>query len=308
MKIGYPCINRTLGCGANRTFRLASYSPQRLVATVENNLDCLLRILRFNVEHGIFFFRITSDLVPFASHPVNTFPWQEHFKARFAEIGGYIRGNQIRINMHPDQFTLINSPDEKVFGRSVGELAYHCRVLDLLGLDASAKIQIHVGGVYGDKPASMRRFIERYLSLDPSLRERLVVENDHVSYSLADCLEVSNGCAIPVVLDVFHEQVLSGSVEPRAAIAAASDTWRENDGTPFIDYSLQQAGARKGTHAEAIRLDEFRGFLKVSASLDFDIMLEIKDKESSALKAAAAAENDPRFFKGKPMGRVNGGF
>jgi UV DNA damage endonuclease len=145
MKIGYPCINWTIGCTSGSTFRLKSYSESRLKETIKNNLDCLLKILQFNSEHGIFFFRITSDLIPFASHPINTFNWKGYFACEFQEIGDFIKKKGIRISMHPDQFTLINSVREDVFERSVKELEYHASILDLLLLDSAAKIQIHVG-------------------------------------------------------------------------------------------------------------------------------------------------------------------
>ena len=96
MKIGYPCINRTIECQGNRTFRLKSYSEKKLVRTIDNNLDCLLKILQFNVKHNILFFRITSDLVPFASHSICKFNWQKNFRKKFQVIGDYIKYNNIR--------------------------------------------------------------------------------------------------------------------------------------------------------------------------------------------------------------------
>ncbi len=188
MRIGYPCINRSIGCTASRTFRLASYTEERLKETVKGNLACLQNILEYNRNHGMLFFRITSDLVPFASHPVCTFPWQTHFAGEFEQIGEYIRKHGFRISMHPDQFVLLNAPDEGVFQRSIADLVYQTQVLDLMGLDPTAKVQIHVGGAYGDKPLSMDRFADRYELLDPVIKNRLVIENDERLYTISDCL------------------------------------------------------------------------------------------------------------------------
>ena len=207
MKVGYPCINLELGCRGNKTFRLRSYSDQRLVETVGNNLDCLFAILQYNLRHAILFFRVTSDLVPFASHPVCTFRWQEHFASRLEEIGNYIKRYDMRVSMHPDQFTLINSPDERIFRRSEKELIYHAQVLDLMGLDASAKVQIHVGGMYGEKVKSMERFIERFETLAPAIRRRLVIENDDRCYTVDDCLLIHEKTGAPILLDVFHHSI-----------------------------------------------------------------------------------------------------
>lgn len=285
MKIGYPCINWTIGCKGDRTFRLKSYSEERLIATVENNLNCLREMLAFNVDHTLLFFRITSDLVPFASHPVNRFDWQGYFKQPFKGLGDFVKTEGIRISLHPDQFTLINAVNTEVFARSVKELRYHAEILDLMGLDTTAKIQLHVGGVYGDKAESMQRFINRFDALDDRIQRRLVIENDDRLYTLRDCLQIHAATGIPVLFDVYHHELSSSGETVREAFALFSKTWGEDDGVPMVDYSSQQPGARSGKHAESLDLGQFTQFIEATNEFDFDIMLEIKDKETSALKA-----------------------
>ena len=287
MRIGYPCTNRSIGCTSSRTFRLASYSARRLVETVARNLDCLERVLRWNVEHDIGFFRITSDLVPFASHPVCAYDWAGRFRDRFRALGRTIRRHRMRISMHPDQFVLLNALDERIVRNSVLELEYHARVLDLMGLSASAKIQIHVGGVYGDKQASIQRFTERYIRLPGAVRLRLVVENDDRNYTVADCLEVSGRTGVPVLFDVFHHKVNSSGETARSALRRCAVTWRRADGPLMVDYSSQEPGQRRGRHVEHIDVRDFRKFLEAARGVDCDVMLEIKDKEKSALEALA---------------------
>lgn len=295
MKIGYPCINLSVDCKGDRTFRLKSYSETRLVETVDSNLDCLLEILRFNVAHDLRFFRITSDLVPFASHPVCRFHWQSYFQNKFQDIGNYIRANDVRISMHPDQFTLINSPDEGVFKRSLQELIYHAQVLDLMELDTRAKIQIHVGGVYADKIKSIHRFVDRFNNIPDLVKRRIVIENDDRSYKLQDCLQLSDMAGIPVLFDSFHHEVNSSDESLADAVSLASSTWSQEDGILMVDYSFQQDDRRRGAHSETIDIDHFKRFLDTTKSYDFDIMLEIKDKERSALKAVAVVKNDGRY-------------
>lgn len=296
MRIGYPCINTSLNCG-NRTFRLKSYSEGRLVETVASNLDCLRRTLEFNVGRGILFFRVHSGFVPFASHPVCRFDWQGHFRGEFANIGRFIRKHGIRVSMHPDQFTLINSLDEGIFQRSVKELCYHCALLDLLGTDRSAKVQIHVGGVYSDRRASLDRFVKRWGLLEPAIRGRLAVENDDRNYSLGDCLQVNSRTGAPVIFDTFHHEVNCSGESTVQAIELAARTWRKTDGLPIVDYSTQAQAGRRGAHSSTLDQPAFRRFLQESRAHDFDLMLEIKDKEISAIKAVELAAKDPRLVK-----------
>ncbi|QYZ79994.1 UV DNA damage repair endonuclease UvsE [Methanofollis formosanus] len=303
MRIGYPCMNTGIGCTSARTFRLKSWSEERFLSTVAENLSCLSRILAYNAAHELLFFRVTSDLVPFASHPVNILDWPGIFAEEFAGIGAVVRENGMRVSMHPDQFTLINSPDEGVRERSVAELAYHAAALDAMGLDTTAKVQVHVGGVYGDREAAMERFVERYRTLPGAVGRRLVVENDDRLYTVRDCLALHRACGVPVVFDVFHHECNSSGEDAAGALAACAATWDPlDDGPLMVDYSSQAPGARRGRHAAALDPTHFAAFLAASRPHDFDLMLEVKDKEQSALRARALAlaAGDPRVRRGRP--------
>lgn len=295
MRIGYPCINLSLSCRPSRTFRLASLSEERLRETVASNLACLEEIVRWNAAHGLLFLRITSDLVPFASHPANRFPWEEAFAPTFAQIGHLIREYAMRISMHPDQFVLLNTPRAEVLAASISELEYHARVLELLGLERTAKVQLHLGGAYGDKHAARQRFVQVARGLDRAIRERLVIENDERLYNLDDCLEVSAQLGIPVLLDTFHRELNPDERSLPEALAAATATWSKADGLPMVDYSSPLNEGRVGSHAHTLDEAHFCRFLEESRPYDFDLMLEVKDKERSALRAAQLAAGDKRF-------------
>lgn len=295
MRIGYPCIHLGLPCRPSRTFRLASLSEERLYATVEGNLTCLEEIVRWNAAHGLLFLRITSDLVPLASHPDNRFPWAEAFAPQFAKIGELIHRYGMRISMHPGQYTLLNSPRAEVVTAAREELRYHATVLELLGLDRTAKIQIHVGGVYGDKGRAVERFVHEVEGLPPAVRQRLAVEHDERLFTLEDVLAISRRTGFPVVFDSFHHHLHGDGRSLAEALAAQAETWGPGDGLPIVDYSSPLPTGRRGSHAKALDEADFARFLRESRPHDFDLMLEVKDKERSALRALELARGDERL-------------
>jgi UV DNA damage endonuclease len=294
LRLGYPCINNSIGCKATSRFQLASYSEKRMHDVVKNNLRCLQKILQYNLKHDFLFFRISSDIVPFASHPICEFNWIKVFREEFESIGNFVKNNNMRISMHPGQYVLLNAKDEKIRFRSIAELTYHCIVLDSLGLDESAKIQIHVGGAYGDKVQALRRFVNVYESLEPKVRRRLVIENDDRLFSLKDCLDIHALTGIPIVFDTFHHRLLNNGESLPEAIHKTSCTWdKKHDGILMVDYSDQEGGERLGVHSYEINIESFRHFLQCIKEFDFDLMLEIKDKEKSALQAKSIIDSIP---------------
>src|SRR5919112_3370013 len=151
MRIGYPCINLTLKNHNPSTFRIKSYSEKRFNETVKNNLNHLQKILAYNLNNNILFFRLSSDIIPFASHPICNINWTNIFKKDLKSIGDFINKNKIRISMHPDQFVILNSKNDKVIENSIRELQYHSDLLESMNMSFDAKIQIHIGGIYEDK-------------------------------------------------------------------------------------------------------------------------------------------------------------
>jgi UV DNA damage endonuclease len=239
------------------------------------------------VKNNLLFFRIGSDLIPFASHPICRYDWLHNFESEFKEIGDYIIKNNMRISMHPDQFVLLNSSNEKTTQSSIRELQYHCDVLDAMCLDQSAKIQIHVGGAYGNKTNAINLFIKRYDSfLSESVKKRLVIENDDHLFNLDDCMVIHHQTDIPIVLDSFHQQCFGNGISLNNSIKETNPTWKKiKDGFPIIDFSSQQLGERRGKHANTINISLFEKFVHALKNFEVDIMIEIKDKEKSALKA-----------------------
>ena len=284
IRIGYACIN-TLLQSPNRTCRLNRATPDRILEIAGQNLTALEEILHWNLEHHIRLFRISSEIIPFGSHPVNQEPWWEIHAEALRRIGALINANGMRVSMHPGQYTVLNSLRPEVVQASVSELVYHARFLDSLGVDASHKIVLHVGGVFGDKPASLQRFLENYQTQPGPTRARLVVENDEKSYSLEDTVTISAATGVPVVFDVFHHRWNPSfpALGLRQLVERAAATWGMEDGRPKLHYSDQRPGKPPGAHSEQVDVEVFGAFLSQVRDLELDIMLEVKDKEQSVL-------------------------
>lgn len=281
MKLGYVSFN--WGLCKPKTFRLKSFSEERFHETVQHNLECLKKTLEWNVDKGLFFFRISSDLIPFASHPENNIVWWKMYSVDLKGIGAYINKKKIRISMHPAQFVILNSPKQEVVDKSIEDLKWHCLLLDTIGLDYSSKIQIHVGGVYGNKDLAISRFLENYKNLLQGIKNRLVIENDDISYSITDVLNISKEIRIPIIFDVFHHEMFNKGMSLKDALIASSKTWKKVDGVLMVDYST--GDTRK--HDYSLNINKFKSFITEIKEyiVDIDIMLEIKDKEKSALQA-----------------------
>lgn len=288
-RIGYACINTSINATTNKTCRLDHCTEERLRFLIGSNLSGLKEVIRWNYNNNIFLYRISSVIIPFASHKVNTIRWWEEFKDDFDEIGEMIKKSDMRVSMHPGQYVNINSTSAQIIKDSVKELDWHARFLDTLGLDSTHRLIFHVGGVYGDKAEAIKRFIKEYKNIHEPIKARLSLENDDKSYTVWDVLEISRETGVPIVFDILHHQVNNTGTKKdddiETILKLCFATWNSKTGIPKIHYSTQKPAARPGLHADSINIDEFVEFYQEFKDLDFDIMFETKDKEKSVQAA-----------------------
>ena len=297
MRIGYACLTAGVPDTKFKSCIMKNATPERLYTLIEHNLESLKVILEYNAKNSIRLFRISSDLIPFGSSPVNNLKWWEIFSDKFSELADFIAVNDIRISMHPGQYTVLNSPNPDVVSRAVNDLIYHLKLLEALGSRQSSKIVLHLGGVYGDKTSALERLVQVYNSLDSGLKKRIIFENDDKAYNICDVLGVSDRLGTPVVYDNLHYDVNPCECRPHEYwIRQAAQTWKASDGTPKIHYSQQAAGRPKGAHSQTIAAQQFAEFIN-QIGTGSDIMLEVKDKNISAVKCINILSEDTKALE-----------
>ncbi|QTQ12599.1 UV DNA damage repair endonuclease UvsE [Treponema parvum] len=291
MAIGYACL--TVGVeGVNyKTCRKENADEKTLKEIISVNLTSLDRMLDYNIENGIKMMRITSDIIPFGSHPVNQVKWWEIYENELFLLGKKAKDNGIRLSMHPGQYTVLNSPGEEVVKKAAEDLLYHARFLDSLGLDQSGKMILHIGGAYGNKKEALNRFAENYKKLDERIKNRLVIENDDKIFNIEEVLDLGLALKVPVIYDNLHNATNpSGEETDKYWIEKVSKTWTAKDGRQKIHYSQQAEDKKPGSHSQTINAKIFSDFYKEVGGDKIDIMLEVKDKNLSAVKAINAVE------------------
>ncbi len=268
--------------------RLKNASAQNIRSITSANLRALERMIEYNAENQIRLFRISSDIVPFASHPAVHFDWKREFAEPLLSIGEKIKKAGIRVSMHPGQYTVLNSPDERVAANALLDLAYHADFLQALGMTPESKVVLHTGGAYGDKKKAMSAFIRRAKELPEAVCSRIALENDDKVFTVQDVLELSAHTGFPVIFDNLHHALCppKETLSETAWIKTCAATWGKEDGRPKLHYS--QPGGRRGAHSKTIDAARFLAFYQSIRELEVDIMLEVKDKNLSTVKCMKA--------------------
>jgi len=306
MNIGYACINMQLSYPQKyggkergikpittgrsmikRTFltKGVDYASE---LTLANAMD-LDKIMDWNILNGYNFFRITSGLAPWKSE----YEWDdlkdiERIRMYLHSAGVKAKSHNLRITSHPGPFNVLTSPHPHVVDNCVSDLTDHGEVFDMMGLSRTPhnKINIHIGGAYGDKESAMERFCVNFERLPDSVKSRLTVENDDKAsmYSVKDLYEgVYKRIGIPIVFDYHHHKFCTGDLSEQQALEMAISTW-PNGITPATHYSESRRDEQKD---ETIRVQAHSDYVydKIETyGNEIDVMVEAKHKELAVQK------------------------
>lgn len=297
--LGYACINSELSerpkkqrVTTNRSMIKRTFKEKGLSYASELTLaNCkdLLTILKWNKKNNINFFRMSSNLIPWASdYELTELPDYDLIAEALYQAGLYAAENNIRITTHPDHFNKLTSPKESVILNTIRDLEIHGEMFDMMCLPRThhAKINIHVGAAYGDKPMATGNFCKNFHRLSESVKTRLTVENDDKP-SLYTTEELYNDIHkhinIPIVFDYHHHDLHPGEQSEREALDMALSTW-PLDVRPVVHYSE----SRSVEHGDPKIKPQAHSDSYVRAvntyGLEMDIMLEAKHKEQALFK------------------------
>lgn len=270
------------------------------------SLEHLHQIFDYLQRHDIRMYRMSSDLAPYATHPAmpQFHGMVRECRSELAAIGARARELDLRLSFHPSQFIVLNSPDVALVKKSVADLASQAEMLDCMGLGPEAVVVVHVGGTYGDRAASVRRWIKTWPKLPQHVRRRLVLENDDLRFSAADVLTIHESTGVPLIFDHQHFWCFNPEgLELRPTVERMLRSWP--DGVrPKIHFSTPRAEMRElkrrnrktgktetvyqapvwTGHADFVNPFEFSTFMRTAADLVFDVMLEGKSKDLALIR------------------------
>lgn len=288
IRLGYACISNTLNITSSSTMTYSYYNKndkefinKKLDKIIISNFEALKEILNYNIKNEIYFFRMTSNLIPLATHPNVDFEIFKRYDKHFKEIGEIIKENNLRVDMHPDQFCVLNSINNDTVKTSINILK-NCQNM-FNAMNINSKLVLHVGGKTNGKKEGMKRFINNFNLLDDNLKKMIILENDDKVYNIKNVLKICNTLNIPMVLDYHHYKCNKTNEKIEDYIERIFDTW---DTIPKIHFSSPKSKKEKRAHHEYIDSDEFIKFIEKIKFIDrdFDIMIEAKGKDDALFR------------------------
>jgi UV DNA damage endonuclease len=275
----------------------------KLLEVTAENLKSTRRMLFYNIAHEIELYRLSSSIVPLATHPEVMWDFVTPFQKEWQELGDIIRRHQLRVSFHPNQFTLFTSPKHKITDNAVIDMEYHYRMLEAMGVEKDSALNIHIGGAYGDKIETIQRFHQNLKKLPEHIKKVMTLENDDKTYNADETLLACEKESIRFVFDYHHHMANLGEISLAEILSRTVTTWEETNLPPKIHVSSPKSEKAYRSHADFVDVEFLMpliGALK-ELKVDVDFMIEAKKKDMAMLQLIADISKI-RFVK-----RISGG-
>lgn len=288
IRLGYVALPVTINITASKTLTLTNYKKlgvkrgeEKRCILLEENLENFLQILKYNQFNNIHFYRMTSHLVPLLTYLNSYNNILKKYKNKLEEIGEFIKKNNMRVDMHPDQYLVLNSINPDVVESTISSLNYYNNLMNIIGLKTN--IILHIGSSQEGKIKAMKRFEYNFNKLNKSLKNKIAIENDDKVFNIRNTLTLAKKLNIPMVLDYHHFLLNKNNEKIEKFIVDIFSTWKT---VPKIHFSSPKSKKEKRSHHDYIDSNTFIDFIEriKFCNIDFDVMIEAKQKDEALFR------------------------
>lgn len=286
IRLGYVALPKTLNITSSHTITYTSYEKEinkekKLYEIIDKNLKNLEQILIYNIKNNIHFYRMSSAVIPLATHPKVEYNALEIFKEKLEHIGNIIKESNMRVDIHLDQFCVLNSTNKDVVNSTINIIKFYKNMLDTMRL--KTYMILHVGSNVFGKQNSIKRFINNFNKLDNEIKNMIILENDDKIFNIKDVLYICKTINIPMVLDYHHHKCNNDNIKLEELIEDIFNTWKT---IPKIHLSSPKSKKEYRTHNDYINVDDFIELETILNKInrDVDIMIEAKEKDNALFK------------------------
>ena len=286
IRLGYACISKTLDITSSHTITYTNYEKTRnkeekLIEITNKNLNNLEEILKYNIKNNIHFYRMSSKIIPLATHPNIKLNLLNIFKEKLEHIGNIIKENNIRVDIHLDEYCVLNSTNPNIVNSTINIIKFYKNMLKTINIESY--MILHIGSSAFGIEKSITRFINNFKKLDEESKNMIILENDDKVFKIEDVLKICKILNIPMVLDYHHYKC--NKVEPlEQHIKEIINTW--NSITPKMHLSSKKNNKEFRSHHDYIDINDFIELTNIlkTQNKNIDIMIEAKQKDMALFK------------------------
>ncbi|MBS4196785.1 UV DNA damage repair endonuclease UvsE [Lederbergia citri] len=296
VRLGYVALSMELqNASPSKTMTFANFQKlkdreaaiRKLEQIALANLHNTLRLLRHNVAYDIHFYRMTSRLIPLATHEaLQDWDYLAPIREKLREIGQFVKEHRLRVDFHPDHFVLINSLKPDVLRNSVHTLKHHYLLLKGMGLNPTHRCVMHVGGNYKDTEKSLERFVENWMVVPQGIQKMIMLENDDTSFTMEDTLYLCEKLGIPLVFDYHHHLAHHQHYDWQSNWERVIQTWTASPFPIKMHISSPKSDKAFRHHSDYLDIEMFFTFLnEIKGTVpQIDCMIEAKKKDDALFK------------------------